>query len=71
MLRKANNTILTLNCSFKEIAELVTVCWLEVRGLFDCKVLSPGTEYTISFRVKLRESRRGVNRIFGHRATIL
>jgi len=56
--------------SFKEVAELVTVCWLEVRGLFDCKVLSPGTEYTISFRVKLRESRRGVNRIYGHRATI-
>jgi len=56
--------------SFKEIAELVTVCWLEVQGQFDCKLLTPGTAYTISYRLKLNQSRRGINRNFGHRAMI-
>lgn len=56
--------------SFKEIAELVTVCWLEVRGQFDLKLLSPGSTYAISFRLKLNESRRGITRNFGHRAMV-
>jgi len=43
--------------SFKEAVELRKVGWFEVRGLFDCKVLSLGTEYTISFRLKLIEGR--------------
>jgi hypothetical protein len=44
----------------EEIAELIAVCWLEVKGQFDCKLLSPGTAYTISFRLKLHEPPCGI-----------
>nr|ADE77925.1 unknown [Picea sitchensis] len=53
--------------SFKEIAELVAVCWLEVRGQFDCEFLSPGTAYTVSFRLKLHKSPLRIGRIFRRR----
>jgi len=56
--------------SFKEIAELVAVCWLEVKGQFDCKLLSPGAAYSVSFRLKVHESPRGIIRNFGRRAMI-
>eukprot|EP00252_Welwitschia_mirabilis_P021994 TRINITY_DN5810_c0_g1_i2.p1 TRINITY_DN5810_c0_g1~~TRINITY_DN5810_c0_g1_i2.p1 ORF type:complete len:154 (+),score=32.74 TRINITY_DN5810_c0_g1_i2:515-976(+) len=32
------------------------VCWFEVQGEFDCNLLSPGTEYTVSFRLRLARS---------------
>eukprot|EP00253_Pinus_taeda_P009255 PITA_09255 len=53
--------------SFKEAVELNDVCWFEVRGLFDCKVLSLGTEYTISFRLKLNEGRYAIGLPYGFR----
>ncbi|GLJ25658.1 hypothetical protein SUGI_0491480 [Cryptomeria japonica] len=39
--------------SFEDIAELIAVCWFEVQGVFDCKLLSPGIAYTVSFKLKL------------------
>jgi len=48
--------------SFKEIAELVAERWLEVRGQFDCKFLSPGTAYTVSFRLRLHKSPHRIGR---------
>jgi len=54
--------------SDKEIAELIEVCWLEVKGQFDCKLLSPGAAYSVSFRLKVHES--GIIRNFGRRAII-
>jgi len=47
--------------SFKEIAELLAVCRLDVQGQFDCKFLSPGTAYTVSFKLKLHESPHGID----------
>ncbi|GLJ25659.1 hypothetical protein SUGI_0491490 [Cryptomeria japonica] len=35
------------------IAQFMTICRFEVQGVFDCKFLSPGTEYTVSFKLKL------------------
>jgi len=42
--------------SLKEIAELIAVRQLEVKGQFDCKLLSPGAAYSVSFRLKVPES---------------
>jgi len=56
--------------SFKEMAELVAVCWLEVTGKFDCKLLSPGAAYSVSFRLKVHKSPRGIIRTFGLRSFI-
>ncbi|XP_057828385.2 F-box protein At2g02240 isoform X2 [Cryptomeria japonica] len=39
--------------SFDEVAKLIKVCWFEVEGSFDCRLLSPGIAYTVSFRLKL------------------
>lgn len=47
--------------SFKEIAELLAVCRLDVQGQFDCKLLSSGIAYAVSFRLKLHESPRGTD----------
>ncbi|KAL6190299.1 hypothetical protein ACLB2K_036697 [Fragaria x ananassa] len=30
---------------FEEVAELVSVCWLEIRGKIDTRLLSPSTMY--------------------------
>eukprot|EP00253_Pinus_taeda_P020943 PITA_20943 len=49
--------------SCKDIVELIAVCWLEVKGQFDCKLLSPGAAYSVSFRLKVHES--GIIRNFG------
>ncbi|KAH9310906.1 hypothetical protein KI387_025941, partial [Taxus chinensis] len=46
------------NKNFEEIAELLKVCWFEVQGQFDCKLLSLGIAYTVSFKLKLHESAR-------------
>ena len=50
-----------MECSFKEIAELLVVCRLDVQGQFDCKFLSPSTAHIVSFRLKLHESLYGIN----------
>ena len=41
------------------MAELIDVCWLEVRGRFDIKSLSPGILYQVSFLVMLKDSAYG------------
>jgi len=56
--------------SLKEIAELVAVCWFEVTGSFDCKLLSPGAAYSVSFRLKVHESPRGIIRFFSLRTFV-
>jgi len=56
--------------SFNEIAKLVEVCWLEVKGQFDCKLLSPGAAYSVSFRLKVNESPRHIIQNFGRRVII-
>ncbi|KAL6193049.1 hypothetical protein ACLB2K_034134 [Fragaria x ananassa] len=33
------------NSRFEEVAELVSVCWLEIRGKIDTRLLSPSTMY--------------------------
>ena len=50
-----------MECSFKEIVELLAVCRLDVEGQFDCKFLSPGTTYIVSFKLKIHESINGIN----------
>ncbi|XP_058757195.1 protein PHLOEM PROTEIN 2-LIKE A1-like [Vicia villosa] len=42
-----------------EVAELVSVCWLEVHGKFDTRKLSPGILYQVSFCVKLIDPAQG------------
>ncbi|KAJ4977172.1 hypothetical protein NE237_002278 [Protea cynaroides] len=42
-----------------DVAELLDVCWLEVRGTFDTSNLSPGVMYEIAFVVMLREPMYG------------
>ncbi|KAH9318901.1 hypothetical protein KI387_020670 [Taxus chinensis] len=44
------------NSRFKEVAEVTKVAWLDVHGRFDCGLLSPNTDYSVSFLIK-----------FGHR----
>lgn len=47
---------MTFDYSCKEIGELIAIRWLEVKGQFDCKLLSPGAAYSVSFRLKVHES---------------
>ncbi|RDX64761.1 Protein PHLOEM PROTEIN 2-LIKE A1, partial [Mucuna pruriens] len=42
-----------------EVAKLLRVCWLEVRGKFDAEKLSPGIIYQVSFIVMLKNSGDG------------
>ncbi|GMY14099.1 F-box protein At2g02240-like [Fagus crenata] len=37
---------------FPEVAELISVCWLEIRGRFNTRMLSPATLYTAYFVFK-------------------
>ncbi|KAI9085112.1 hypothetical protein K1719_032928 [Acacia pycnantha] len=37
-----------------EVAELIRVCWLEMRGKLDTRYLSPGVMYGVSFHVMLK-----------------
>lgn len=41
------------------MAELKKVCWLEVRGKFDTRKLSPGILYEVSFLVMLKDPAQG------------
>ncbi|KAJ0014868.1 hypothetical protein Pint_21417 [Pistacia integerrima] len=38
---------------FQEVAELIDVCWLEIRGKISTCILSPGTDYTAYLVFKL------------------
>ncbi|XP_011626594.1 uncharacterized protein LOC105421323 [Amborella trichopoda] len=42
-----------------EVAELREVCWLEINGKMETSHLTPDTDYTVSFTVKLREGAHG------------
>ncbi|KAI3906704.1 hypothetical protein MKW92_011502 [Papaver armeniacum] len=42
-----------------EVAELLTVCWLEVNGKLDASKLNPGVKYEIVFVVMLKNSAYG------------
>lgn len=39
---------------FEELAELLLVCWLEVQGQIDSRLLSENTDYRVLFVLKLR-----------------
>ncbi len=44
---------------FVELAELLKVCWLEIKSEIDCTLLSPDTEYTVVFVLKLEAGSYG------------
>ena len=44
---------------FQEVAELVTVCWLEIRGKIHTRSLSPDTNYAAYFVFKMSEEAYG------------
>ncbi|GAB4855813.1 hypothetical protein Ancab_024458 [Ancistrocladus abbreviatus] len=43
------------NCRFPEVAELITVCWLDIRGKMKMSMLSARTNYAVYFVFKLTE----------------
>ncbi|XP_010264074.1 PREDICTED: putative F-box protein PP2-B12 [Nelumbo nucifera] len=45
---------------FQEVAELLNVCWLEIRGKVETRVLSPRTTYAAYLVFKLAEERQGL-----------
>ncbi|KAM3196079.1 hypothetical protein ACQJBY_071977 [Aegilops geniculata] len=46
---------------FSESAELIWVCWLEIRGKIHSKMLSQGSTYTVSIVYKLADDSDGLN----------
>ncbi|MQM16566.1 hypothetical protein Taro_049525 [Colocasia esculenta] len=44
----------------RKAAELVDVCWLEIRGKIDCRLLSQNTNYVAYLIFKLKEDSRGL-----------
>ncbi|XP_010241131.1 PREDICTED: putative F-box protein PP2-B12 [Nelumbo nucifera] len=46
---------------FSEVAELLEVCWLEVHGKIETRMLSPRTIYGAYLVFKLAENRRGLD----------
>lgn len=46
---------------FEEVAELLNICWLEVRGAMDCTLLSSNTQYRVLFLLKFGKNPRGWN----------
>lgn len=44
---------------FEEVAELLRVCWLELRGEMDCTLLSSNTVYSVLFLLKFGEHFHG------------
>ncbi|GAB2277213.1 hypothetical protein Dimus_011920 [Dionaea muscipula] len=46
---------------FSEVAELIAVCWLEIRGKIKTSLLSVGTEYAAYLVFKLTEEAYGLN----------
>ncbi|KAK2991703.1 hypothetical protein RJ640_019495 [Escallonia rubra] len=45
--------------AFVEVAELLNVCWLEIRGRFETTKLSPGIVYEVFFVVMLKDHAYG------------
>ncbi|XP_064949062.1 putative F-box protein PP2-B12 [Musa acuminata AAA Group] len=45
---------------FSEVAQLLAVCWLEIRGRIQSKMLSPRTTYAAYLIFKLADSSRGL-----------
>ncbi|KAK4478277.1 hypothetical protein RD792_017564, partial [Penstemon davidsonii] len=46
---------------FSEVAELMSVCWLEILGIIRSKMLSPMTNYEAYLVFKLRETHYGLD----------
>lgn len=46
---------------FQELWELLEVCWLDLRGVVDCTLLSVGTKYRVLFVLKFGERSYGWN----------
>lgn len=44
---------------FGELAGLLSVCWLDVRGRIECRLLSPDTQYRVVFVLKFIEGSFG------------
>ena len=55
--------MVVINCGFRfgELAELLSVCWLDVGGGIECRLLSPNTQYRVVFLLKFRERSFGWN----------
>ncbi|XP_057843104.2 F-box protein At2g02240 [Cryptomeria japonica] len=51
------------NSSFKEVADVKMVGKFEVKSRFDCRLLSPNTDYSLSFLIKLGPHSRGWNNL--------
>ncbi|KAG6517020.1 hypothetical protein ZIOFF_020397 [Zingiber officinale] len=49
-----------LAITFSEVAELLSVCWLEIRGHFKCKMLSSKTTYAAYLIFKLSDRAYGL-----------
>ncbi|XP_010935985.1 putative F-box protein PP2-B12 [Elaeis guineensis] len=45
---------------FSEVAELVDVCWLEIRGKIESSILTPKTTYAAYFIFKVAQNSRGL-----------
>ncbi|KAG1361502.1 F-box protein [Cocos nucifera] len=45
---------------FSEVAELVNVCWLEIRGKIESRVLTPKTTYAAYLIFKVEQNSRGL-----------
>ena len=54
-----------MDCGFRfsELAELKAVCWLEVRGRIDCRLLSANTVYRVVFALKFGKRAYGWNEL--------
>ncbi|GMN62513.1 hypothetical protein TIFTF001_031598 [Ficus carica] len=48
---------------FSEVAELIVVCWLEIKGKIDTNILSPATTYAAYFVFRLAEKRSWFNQL--------
>ncbi|PIA36202.1 hypothetical protein AQUCO_03400249v1 [Aquilegia coerulea] len=46
---------------FGDVAELVCVCWLNIKGKFDTRVLSPKTVYAVYMVIKFSENTYGLD----------
>ncbi|WCJ44657.1 F-box family protein [Euphorbia peplus] len=46
---------------FSEVAELVNICWFEIMGEFDTKLLSPSTMYSVFLVFKVKETAYGLD----------
>ena len=61
--KKKKNIKLKINCErrFEEVAELRTIWWLEIKGLFNAKLLSPKTLYSVYLLVKFADRAYGLD----------